>query len=97
MLQMHQPMEIKSGHVVKGRLTRCKQSGKNGKSPLLGRVCLLTTRDLISVRPGPALWNSEEYFEPNPDLHIPLNFSWHVQASGHRDRLIDPYKESQSL
>src|SRR3989442_9848225 len=31
MLQMHQHLEIKSGHVAKCRLTRCKQSGKKGE------------------------------------------------------------------
>src|SRR2546425_5867973 len=42
--------------------TRCQRrmtlslnpSGKNGKKPLLGVVCLLTTGVLIRVRPGPA-------------------------------------------
>jgi len=42
--------EIKSGHAARGQPRRDEYSGKKGKNPLLGVVCLLTIGVLIRVR-----------------------------------------------
>jgi hypothetical protein len=45
-----------TAHVARdGRHSACSTAEKIGKPPLLGRVCLLTTGDLIRVRCGAGL------------------------------------------
>jgi hypothetical protein len=42
--------DITSGHAARGQPRRDEKSGTNGKTPLLGVVCLLTIGVLIRVR-----------------------------------------------